>query len=75
MSFVDWLRKQTRRRDVIGDLARDTRADPAWPPPGKPSRSRYRDHLVRQGAIPSALDALDAAWDEWDARRRAGELR
>ena len=50
MSFVDWLRKQTRRRDAVGDLARDTRADPGWPPPGKPSRSRYRGHLVQQGA-------------------------
>ena len=71
--FVDWLRGQVRRRDVIGDLARDTRADPTWPPRGKPSRVRYREHLAQQGAIPAALDALDAAWDEWDARRRTGE--
>lgn len=74
MSFVDWLRKQTRRRDVIGDLARDTRADPHWPPPGKPSRSRYRGYLAQQDAIPGVLDALDVAWDEWDALRRAGRL-
>jgi hypothetical protein len=74
VTFVDWLRKQRRRRDAIGDLARDTRADDHWPPPGKPSRSRYRGYLVQQGAIPAALEALDDAWDEWDAARRAGTL-
>lgn len=74
MEFTEWLRKQTRRRDVIGDLARDTRADPAWPPPGKPSRARYRGYLEAQGAIPEALDALDVAWGEWDRLRRAGAL-
>jgi len=74
MSFVDWLRKQTRRRDAIGDFARDTRADLQWPPPGKPSRARYRGYLEAQGAVPDVLAALDAAWDEWDAERRAGTL-
>lgn len=74
MSFVEWLRKQTRRRDPVGDLARDARADHSWPPQGKPSRSRYHGYLVRQGAIPAALDALDVAWEEWDAQRRAGTI-
>jgi hypothetical protein len=72
VEFTDWLRKQTRRRDVIGDFARDTRADDGWPPPGKPSRARYRTYLEAQGAMPHVLAALDAAWDEWDALRRAG---
>ena len=70
MTFVEWLARQTRRRDAVGDLARDTRSDPGWPPPGKPTRSRLRAHLEQQGAIPAALAALDAAWDEWDAVRR-----
>jgi hypothetical protein len=71
MTFVEWLANQTRRRDVIGDLARDTRRDGDWPPPGKVSRSKLRAHLEARGAITEALDALDAAWDEWDADRRA----
>ena len=74
MTFTDWLRRQTRRRDAVGDLARDTRADRHWPPPGKPSRSRYRGYLVQQGAISAALAALDLAWDEWDTLRRDGKL-
>ena len=68
--FVDWLASQTRRRDAIGDLARDTRRDPTWPPPGKVNRSKLRARLDAHDAIPGALDALDSAWDEWDAQRR-----
>ena len=71
MTFVEWLAQQTRRRDSIGDLARDTRRDGDWPPPGKLSRSKLRAYLEARGAIPEALDVLDAAWDEWDAERRA----
>ncbi len=69
-SFLEWLADQSNRRDAIGDLARDTRADPDWPPVGKPSRSRLRSYLEAHGAIPAAIAALDAAWDEWDVERR-----
>ena len=71
MEFVEWLARQARRRDAIGDLARDTRRDGDWPPAGKISRSKLRAYLEAHGAIPEALGALDAAWDEWDASRRA----
>ena len=71
MTFLEWLTRQTWRRDPVGDLARDTRKDPTWPPPGKLNRARLRVHLEAQGAIPGALDALDAAWEEWDRERRA----
>ena len=71
MTFLDWLARQTWRRDTIGDLARDTRRDDSWPPAGKISRARLRAHLEGRDAIPSALDALDAAWTEWDVERRA----
>ena len=68
--FVDWLAGQTRRRDAIGDLARDTRRDDTWPPSGKVNRIKLRAHLEAHDAIPGAVDALDAAWYEWDALRR-----
>jgi YozE SAM-like protein len=71
VSFVEWLAQQARRRDAVGALARDTRRDGDWPPPGKVSRSKLRAHLEARGAIPEALDALDAAWNEWDEYRRA----
>ena len=71
MAFVEWLAHQTSRRDAIGDLARDTRRDGDWPPPGTVSRSKLRAYLEARGAIPEVLATLDAAWDEWDAHRRA----
>jgi len=71
VTFVEWLVQQARRRDAVGDLARDTRRDGDWPPPGKVSRSKLRAYLEARGAIPEALDALDVAWDEWEAYRRS----
>jgi YozE SAM-like fold len=68
--FVDWLARQTGRRDAIGDLARDTRRDDTWPPRGKVTRAKLHAHLEVHDAIPAARDALDAAWDEWDRLRR-----
>jgi hypothetical protein len=68
--FVEWLARQTRRRDAIGDLARDTRRDMTWPPGGRVTRAKLRAHLEAHDAIPGALVALDAAWDEWDQARR-----
>jgi hypothetical protein len=70
IAFVDWLARQTRRRDAIGDLARDTRRDDTWPPPGKVNRAKLRAHLEAHDAIPGALAALHDAWDEWDRLRR-----
>lgn len=70
MTFLEWLARQTWRRDAIGDLARDTRNDRSWPPSGKVSRAKLRTYLEAQDAIPAALAALDAAWDEWDRERR-----
>jgi len=71
MTFVEWLARQTRRRDAVGDLARDTRRDDTWPPKGKITRARLRTHLEQHDAIPEALAALDTAWSEWDQERRA----
>lgn len=71
MDFLEWLQQQRWRRDAIGDLARDTRRDAGWPPSGKVSRAKLRAYLEHRDAIPAAIAALDAAWDEWDAQRRA----
>jgi uncharacterized protein YozE (UPF0346 family) len=71
MAFLEWLARQTWRRDAVGDLARDTRNDRTWPPTGKISRARLHAHLERNHAIPAALTALDTAWNEWDQQRRA----
>jgi hypothetical protein len=74
VTFLEWLARQTWRRDAVGDLARDVRLDFEWPPTGKVSRARLRAHLEAREAIPEAIVALDTAWDEWDQERRAGRL-
>jgi hypothetical protein len=45
--------------------------DPRWPPRGKISRARLSRYLEARDAVPGALAALNQAWDEWDADRRA----
>ena len=63
--FVDWLAGQTRRRDAIGDLARDTRRDVTWPPRGKVSRAKLRAHLEATRRDPRCARR---------ARRRVGRV-
>lgn len=74
LPFDAWLADQVGRNDHVGELARDVRKDPHWPSTGKISRRRLHDHLASQGAIDGAIAALDEAWDEWDAERRAGRM-
>ena len=65
MHFKQWLRKQRKRRDRVGDLARDVMADPVLQS-GCPFT---RSYLVENGASPEALDAYDAAHEEFDWER------
>jgi uncharacterized protein YozE (UPF0346 family) len=74
LPFTDWLADQAGRNDRVGELARDVRVDPRWPSTGKISRRRLREYLESHDAVPGALEALDEAWDEWDAGRRAGTI-
>lgn len=70
-SFSRWLRRQRRRDDAVGDLARDVREDPDWP--GRTLRTMH-NYLLDVGACDGANDALHAAWAEWSAphTRRTG---
>ena len=69
-AFNEWLSQQSRRGDRVGDLSRDMRIDLTWPT-AKVSRRRLHAYLESQGAIQGVFDALDEAWDEWDAHRKA----
>lgn len=72
MTFCVWIRRQTDRDDPIGDLARDLvgdkrgvlqwfRADD-WP---NPSLRQLHTMLRHRFACSGALDALIAAYREW----------
>ena len=71
VAFNEWLAKQSRRGDRVGDLARDMRIDLSWPT-AKVSRRRLHEYLQSRGAIDAVRDALDQAWDEWDTQRKRG---
>ncbi|WP_069885799.1 YozE family protein [Streptomyces luteocolor] len=67
-SFTSWLKTHTDQRNAIGDLARDVAADPNWP--SRKGRQGQLAYLEEEyGAIPAAVEALDRAWDQYEAYR------
>lgn len=62
LPFGTWLRRQHRRHDPVGDLARDFRADFACK--GMHGYKRLREHITQCGAQCGALDALEQAVKE-----------
>jgi hypothetical protein len=62
MTFLTWLKRQTVRDDAVGDLARDVKRDACL----KVRDPWYiRDHMRLHMACPEALEALEAAADEF----------
>lgn len=68
MTFHGWLMEQRDRRDWVGDLARDARADDEWPARNR-SNAGFRHYLEDCGAVENALVAFDQAWAEWELVR------
>lgn len=64
--FRDWLRKQEKRDDPIGDLAVDMAHDAHQTLPN-PSLSDLYGYLHSRGACSAALDALIEAYREWQS--------
>ncbi len=67
MTFKAWLMLQMKRGDQVGDLARDVLKDRTWPP--TEDMVKLRQHMVKRGAIESALSALDGAYSEYQKQR------
>jgi uncharacterized protein YozE (UPF0346 family) len=64
-TFTSWLRRQVRREDPVGDLARDAVRDPTWPR-RTITIDRYRDYFDEREAGYLAVATLDRAWAEWE---------
>lgn len=64
MTFMQWLRKQAKRDDPIGDLARDAKADRRHKPK---SRAGWQRFLQSVNACEGAKVAANEAWDEYEA--------
>jgi hypothetical protein len=63
ISFIDWLGKQSRRNDPIGDLATDMRHD--FPPERIVTPGDFLCWVGARGGCSGALDAIMQANDEW----------
>lgn len=61
MTFIFWLKKQTKRGDNIGDLAVDVIRDKTKVRTYKGLKSR----MEFKGACDGAMTALDDAYREW----------
>lgn len=72
MNFYRWLRTQKHRDDPIGDLSRDILRDSRRKPS---SRRGWRTFLEDGRACDGALEALEAAWDEYTYNERSPEKR
>lgn len=65
MTFFEWLAKQSKRNDPIGDLAQDTKDDP---PPDRITTPEQFYDWVRMRHVwvaPEALQAITEAAAEW----------
>ena len=68
MTFLQYLRQQYDRQDPVGDLARDALDEPDPDMPRRQTtRERWQRYLSLHQACEGAMDALDEAWDEYDA--------
>ena len=65
MTFRRWLFNHAREPDVAG-IAGKLLADPLTAKLPD-HRCHWDDHLIAQGATGQDLDALEAAWDRYDA--------
>lgn len=63
-SFNQWLKKQVKRNDPIGDLARDAANDSERKPR---TLEGWRDHLYDNSACDGAFVALGEAYSEWQS--------
>lgn len=62
--FNRWLRRQRKRDDPVGDLARDSAKDPRWPRHANLKRSFVR-YLSSRGVAEKVLASFESAWQEF----------
>ena len=68
-TFAHWLRKQTKRKDPIGDLARDAAQDRTFPLDTS-SGPKLRSYMRSCPACNEAMEALEKALMEWRTTKK-----
>ena len=64
-SFRKWLRKQAKRDDAVGDIARDVKVDPGLSGRVLLTFFDLESYLRSVDADPAAIQAAREAWSEW----------
>ncbi len=67
LHFSQWLSKQVKRQDSVGELSRSMKQDRCWPRGGL-DYLEFRNHLrIKHSESPiTRIMALDAAWEEFE---------
>lgn len=68
MEFLPWLKKQRKRQDPVGDLARDTFRD-TFDGSSQPNGTSYEDlrnYMSEYDPMPEAILAAKQAKKEWE---------
>ena len=60
-TFYQWIKKQIKRNDPVGDLAKDIKFD-REAPKGAAGFSQWQGYLHDNNACDGAIKALDTAW-------------
>lgn len=64
-SFYGWLKKQKRRPDRVGDLARDALIDETFPKRTN-TLKRLKTYLESQTSYEPGFETLEIAWEEFN---------
>ena len=80
LTFRQWLLKQSKREDKVGDIARDVQADPNFPhgrltTKAKTIKKTCREYLESHYTSDAVQGALSAAIDEYCRLRDASLKR
>jgi len=66
ITFYSWLKNQSSRDDVIGDLSNDVKRCRNIPMESE-DKDTWISFLTRNRASHEAMEALNEAWDEYSA--------
>lgn len=72
MGFFGWCRRQRKRRDRIGDIARDICDDWNKKPRGPSSIKKWREYIDRHVPSYDAVMAFKAAWKAYTQQKKRG---
>jgi hypothetical protein len=66
-TFSEWLREQSYRTDLVGDLAETAMQESDWPQTN--TKLAFEVYLFKKDATPLGRRAFEIAYEEWQQSR------